>query len=331
MNALIENVNRWSQPWADAMAAVLWQSTALALIVAGVCWILRRQSPSLRYWIWLILAAKLLVMPFWSVGVEGPRWLSREAAVTASASLGAAESSAAFETSAPSAVAARPPTAALPPVSADAPRPAWHRAATWQSWLLLTWAVVVLFAAGRTVRQFIRLKRVLAGAPPVAGDVEWLVGECARTIGLQSPPPTLQLDGDGSPLVCGPLRPVLLLPASLAGRFDVPSLRQIILHELAHLRRRDLWTIWVIHAMRTIYWFHPVAHWIAYRAGLERELACDQVAMTHSGASAAAYARTLIEAACRSSQPLALSAAGAARLDGGETLMSKENRKPSLQ
>jgi len=82
------------------------------------------------------------------------------------------------------------------------------------------------------------------------------------------------------------------------------------------LQRRDLLTVWVIHLMRTVYWFNPVAHWVAYRAGLERELACDRLAMVNSGASAAAYAHTLIDAASGRSQPLVLNAAVAARLTG---------------
>jgi bla regulator protein BlaR1 len=323
MNALIESLNRWSQLWLDAMAGLLWQSTLLALAVAAVCWMLRRHSPALRYGLWLILSAKLLAMPFWSVDVEGPPWLPVDLDVNG-ASIDVAESSVATGTSPASAVADRATDKTAPHFPAATSQVSWRHALAWRSWLLLIWLVVVLLAMIRTAWQFIRLKSVLAGARPVADEVKALVGECAGAIGLRKPPLALQVDGDRSPLVCGILRPVLLLPTSQASRFDIYALRQIILHELAHLRRRDLWTIWLIHAMRTVYWFHPVAHWIAYRAGLERELACDQLAMTHSGASAAAYARTLIQAACRSSQPMALSAAGAARLDGGKALIVME-------
>ena len=117
-------------------------------------------------------------------------------------------------------------------------------------------------------------------------------------------------------MVCGLRRATLVLPASLVEEIDRPALRQIVLHELAHLQRRDLLTVWVIHVMRTVYWFNPVAHWVAYRAGLERELACDRLAMVYGGVSAATYAHTLIDAAGRKSQPLVLNAAGTARLTG---------------
>jgi beta-lactamase regulating signal transducer with metallopeptidase domain len=121
-------------------------------------------------------------------------------------------------------------------------------------------------------------------------------------------------------MVCGVIKQVLLLPQALAEDIDSSALRQIVFHELAHLKRRDLLTVWILHAMRTVYWFHPAVHWVTYRAGLDRELACDHLALTHSGVSVAAYAHTLIDAAGRAAQPMVLNAAVAAGLDGGASI-----------
>ena len=318
MIALIERINLLAVKWADAMSAVFWQAALLAVAVGVVCWALRRQSPNLRHWIWLILAAKLLVLPFWSVEIPLPI-LQSPTPVQAEA-----PPRVAVDAASSTAVEQREQPAGLEPANIPSRTPPWYAGITWQSWLLLLWAVAVVFEIGRTAWQYAQLRKLLTAARSVDEAVETLVADCARTLGLSSPPAVKQVAVDGSPLVCGPLRPVLLLPASHAQRFDAASLRQVVLHELAHLRRRDLLTIWVFHAMRTIYWFHPMAHWIAYRAGLDRELACDQLAMNYSGASPAAYARTLIHAAGRSTQPLVLSAAGVAQLDGGERMEVRE-------
>lgn len=182
---------------------------------------------------------------------------------------------------------------------------------------MLAWAAVVLIEIARTARQYHALKTALRATRPADASLAALVAECARQVGAARPPAVRVMDADGSPLVCGPFRPVLLLPASLLATTESAALKQIALHELAHIRRGDLLTIWVLHAARTLYWFHPAVHWMAYRAGLERELACDQLAMKHSGATPAGYARTLISAAGRAAHPSVLSAGGAARLDGG--------------
>ncbi len=312
MNHFVENMNDFAAAWAPTLVAVLWQSTLLAALVAAACWALRRQSPRIRYALWLLLAAKLLVLPLWSVGVELPEQIA--AVPTAPAPVNEAAS---FvpppSSSTPNPSETTPATRSVPTAPASPPSPA----VTWQSWLAALWLAVVLAEVARTAWQFHRLRRMLAAAQPAPPEIAALVAECAHKLELKSPPATRLIDGEGSPLVCGLLRPTLLLPAATLAAFDGAALRQIVLHELAHIRRRDLWTVWIILAMRTLYWFHPVAHWIAYRAGLERELACDELAMQHSGATPGAYARTLIRAVSATSQPLVVTAAVAARLNSG--------------
>ena len=321
---LIEQLNRWSAPWAEAMWAVAWQSVILIGLVAAVCWVLRWQSPGLRYWLWLILAAKLLAMPFWRMELPTSTWLGTAPAVaTTPATIEAASAPSAAATSAVSSVSpASPEQRPSPSPATDAVLPA----ATWITWLLLVWLAVVLFEVVRTCVQYMRLRRLLNASRTAEPYVHKLVGQCARSIGLSQPPDIRHVSVDGSPMVCGVFKPVLLLPAKLAEDIDSDALRQIVFHELAHLKRRDLLTVWILHAMRTVYWFHPAVHWVAYRAGLDRELACDQLALMHSGVSVAAYAHTLIDVAGRAAQPMVLNAAVAARFDGGVRLQASQLR-----
>jgi beta-lactamase regulating signal transducer with metallopeptidase domain len=323
VNQLLENLNDSAAAWAATMFAVLWQSTVLAAVVAAACWALWRQSPRVRYWLWLLLAAKLLALPLWTFGITWPRHFTPESLSTASTEMAPPVDSRALAspTTSPINVAPAPTKAVSAPLP---PRPT----ATWQAWLLILWLAVVIAEIARTAWQFRRLRMLLAAAQPAPPEVVALVAECARMLDLKVEPAVRQIDCDGSPLVCGPVRPVLVIPAATLAAFEAPALQQIVLHELAHVRRRDLWTIWIIHAMRTIYWFHPVAHWIAYRAGLDRELACDELAMVHSGATAGVYARTLIRAVARSAQPLVMTAAAAARLDGGDVSPATSSSHP---
>jgi Zn-dependent protease with chaperone function len=318
MRELIERVNEFAASLAEAMLGVAWQSALLAAGVGVVCWALRWQSPGLRYWLWLALAAKLLALPLWSVDVAGPRWWGEFGSGARGESHGAA--SMVDESTMPRGDVGRGGDAGAIEQSKAAltldSEPAWHRSATWATWLLAAWLAGVAFEVGRTGWQFAGLRRLLAGSIAAEPSVEIVVEQCAARLGLLRLPAVRVVDGEGSPMVCGVWRATLVLPAALVEEVDRPALRQIVLHELAHVQRRDLLTVWVIHLMRTIYWFNPVAHWVAYRAGLERELACDRLAMVNSGASAAAYAHTLIDAAGGRAQPLVLNAAVAARLVG---------------
>lgn len=312
MNGLIEFLNAAAAAWAPTMFAVVWQSTALAALVAIALWALRGRSPSVRYLVLLILAAKLLALPFWSVGVEWP-WF---AALPAAPSPAALPSTPSEADSAPSVATLSPAASPAEPAAAPAASPPRARLA-WQAWLMVLWLTVIVAEMARIALQFRGLRRLLAHSLPAPSQFNALVAECARLLGLKAAPEAREIEGAGSPFVSGLFRPCLVLPAATLTRFDAHALRQIVLHELAHVRRKDLWTLWIVHVMRTLYWFHPIAHWIAYRAGLERELACDQLAIAQSGATPGAYARTLVHAAGGASQPLALAAAVAARLDGG--------------
>jgi beta-lactamase regulating signal transducer with metallopeptidase domain len=325
MNVLVEAINRWSTSWADAMWAVAWQSAVIVAIVALVSWALRWQAPALRYWLWVVLAAKLLLMPLWRVELTTPSWLvDGERHLPRATSVAGAElpdtSSASVNMPAVERIAHHS-TATAPVVASR------QVTATWGTWLFGIWVAVIVLEIVRVARQYRALRRLLKDSREVDRSVAILVGQCAEAIGLHRPPTVRQIGVDGSPMVCGVCKPVLVLPEQLTDDFDYDALRQIVLHELAHLKRRDLLTVWVLHAMRTVYWFHPASHWIAYRAGLDRELACDQMAMTHSGVSVVAYAHTLIDAAGRAAQPMVLNAAIAARLDGGAAIRFESHSK----
>jgi beta-lactamase regulating signal transducer with metallopeptidase domain len=99
------------------------------------------------------------------------------------------------------------------------------------------------------------------------------------------------------------------LPRGLAASLSRGPLTAVLVHELAHIKRRDLVWDWIPTLARVLYAFHPVAHSIAFRARLERELACDQAAMLITGQDAARYASTLVDVVTRSSEPPAIRSA----------------------
>jgi hypothetical protein len=154
MVTLIEQLNRSSAAWAEAMWAVAWQAVVLIGLVAVVCWMLRWQAPALRYWLWLILAAKLLAMPFWRMELPLPAWFGAEPA-------GAAMLEAASPASASASVAsARVPTQMHEDTEVRPSAPAASvsiiSTVEWATWLLLVWLAVVVFEMLRVGVQYVR-------------------------------------------------------------------------------------------------------------------------------------------------------------------------------
>src|SRR6266851_976413 len=148
------------------------------------------------------------------------------------------------------------------------------------------------------------------------GAVQW---NRPRTYNLRRVPILLTTESDCSPFVCGLWRPRLIVPRRLLTELSPEQLEQVFLHELAHIRRGDLLWGWLAELARLFWFFHPVAHWASTHIGLERELACDQLAMALGRRSAADYALVLVEVVSHASQPHALKVAAASSLalDGG--------------
>src|SRR5439155_1061932 len=100
-----------------------------------------------------------------------------------------------------------------------------------------------------------------------------------------------------SPAVCGLFRPVILLPQSLVERLTTSQLRAVLLHELAHLRRGDVWVNCAQALLQIFYWWHPLL-WLANaRIRRVREEAVDDAVMLALADDGEAYAPTLLEVA----------------------------------
>jgi len=161
---------------------------------------------------------------------------------------------------------------------------------------MLIWLGVIAWRIRRIAVERMRLEECLRMAE-ILDDPRWTetLAMLAEQIGLQHAPRVLVTDFAASPFVCGLMRPTLVLPRPLLETISSARWRPILLHELAHLKRGDLIWGWLPELSRLSLWFHPVSHWVARRAQLERELACDGMAMSLSDIDPASYAQALVE------------------------------------
>ncbi|MGH9424102.1 MAG: M56 family metallopeptidase, partial [Thermoanaerobaculia bacterium] len=104
------------------------------------------------------------------------------------------------------------------------------------------------------------------------------------------------------PMTWGILEPTLLVPANSA---DWPEwkCRNILLHELAHVERRDCLTQLLAQFACAVYWFNPLVWIAAHRMQVERELACDDRVIS-AGSPASDYAANLLDVARSLRAPL---------------------------
>lgn len=184
------------------------------------------------------------------------------------------------------------------PALADAAPPRDWAAVLFALWLAGTAGVLGwnLLAHGRFLR-WLRRWAVPADDPTVIRTFHQL----SDRLGLARRPRLLVCPGLRAPMVAGLIRPVLLLPREAP---EGEALTCALLHELTHLRRRDIWRKALALWVTALYWFDPLV-WLMGRA-MERdgELACDEAALKRLPPEArAAYGRAVWEAVERVSRP----------------------------
>ncbi|HTJ00733.1 MAG TPA: M56 family metallopeptidase [Dongiaceae bacterium] len=287
MNTLIEHLNLWARQAEGFAWPMLWQS---ALLIAAL-WLLdlflrRRARAVVRYALWLVVLGKLLLPPTLALPTGLAWWIPHHApaAVTSQTPQFKVTYSDTVRTSLP------PPE--LPDTQPAAPTPL-----TFQTWLLLAWAAGVAGLLGWMLRCWHQVKQHVAQAVAAPAGLAQLLAEAQSILGMRRRV-QLRLTAQAmSPAVCGWFRPVILLPATLAERLAPEQLRAVLLHELIHVRRGDIWVNGLQTLLQIAYWWHPLV-WLA-NAQLRRarEEAVDDAVMLALRDEADAYAPTLLEVA----------------------------------
>lgn len=169
------------------------------------------------------------------------------------------------------------------------------------SWVHALWLVGVLLVSARYAAGLLYLVWQTRKAPlyPVA--------DVATCVELNLSGASVRLASVSAPMVWGWLNPVILLPKE-ASAWSPEQVRLALMHELAHVYRRDLWTSLLWMVAKAIYWFHPLIWWLSLRAREEQELACD-ARVLQAGASPPEYAGLLVDIARHVHSPAVLGCA----------------------
>ena len=284
--------------WVDLNVAAawvlgwVWQALVYGTLLAGLTWVVTRvvrawAAAALHTALWIIVLIKFLVP-------VGPSWSHSMASVFAE-----------IPAAAPAIVGGTPqgvmegvgPTFHLAQASVDgssvvgAGRERWH----WTVFVAGAYALavfVLLVGKMRGYRAFYVKCRALPGAD---AGTRRLVGDVCRRLGVRRVPRTYVSDAPPAPFVVGVFRPLLVLSRRHLVRPD--ELETVVVHEVAHLRRGDLFVRVLQQIAGTLLFFWPVVGWVNRRIEVAREQACDEWALRHGRLSAGAYARCVLHAA----------------------------------
>jgi bla regulator protein blaR1 len=276
---------------ADTLLVRLAWTCAQATLLVGALWLLGRWmprlSPATRCMLWWVLAAQLLVGLVASTPVRIPLLSTASHDVATSADRRSTATTSLTEPMAPSERASASPSPTTAIVSTTTSP--FH----WQRLLLALWLTGLLVQLLLIARQWLWARTVLRESVPVHDEtLQALCARQAEALGLRRYPQLRMSPAIASPQVAGLWRPIVLLPAS---QLLTPEESAMALaHELAHLRRGDLWLVWVPAIAERLFFFHPLVAWAMREYALNREAACDAQVLQQHRAAPQTYGRLLL-------------------------------------
>ncbi len=252
-----------------------------------------------QYYIWLVVVLRLL-LPFGpEVSLLGKTYQAADQAITQAAPLPSQQP--AINT---------PGNALAPAVDLDKNNETVNSPAEnlttahplQEIWGLLAnhiWLVWLVVAMGLLIRKVTIyqgfMRYIHAGLTPVS-DIERLdeLSIVAEQSGIKKPIELCVNPLVSSPLLIGFFRPCIVLPSA-----DIPEkdFRYIILHELTHYKRRDMFYKWLVQVTVCLHWFNPLVYLMSREVTKACEFSCDEAVVAKMGCDHAQdYGKTLLDA-----------------------------------
>lgn len=306
---------KWQQfgeVWVASMLRVCLVGTLILCLALLLNRLLKRTPAGVRCWIWRLAVLKLYLLFFCSLtlglpilpGASEPNMPApNTAAIHVQTSMEATAMGTANGT----------PSVFPPDMATTAETPAegapFSAGRAWLMPLIQTllgvWMVGVgigLVKLGKQYREALALIRSSCPITDVAIQTELV--ETTEALGLPRRPELSVSDLTDVPFLFGLLRPSVVLPAAVVADFPTESCRLILAHELAHVKRYDLFWSFLSGFAQVLFFFHPLVGWAHRELRTVQEICCDEQAIRGVDAGVHAYGAVLVQvAASQTSSP----------------------------
>ncbi|EHQ29878.1 M56 family metallopeptidase [Mucilaginibacter paludis] len=156
-------------------------------------------------------------------------------------------------------------------------------------WLIIVCVRSLQLVTGLHSLYYLRRKAIA----PVDGVWQSRVQQLALQLGIRQVVGIAQSGLARVPMVIGHLKPLILIPAGMITALPPAEVEAILIHELAHILRKDYLANLLISLMEILFFFNPAVWWITSLIRAERENCCDDIAIAQTS-SKVNYIRALV-------------------------------------
>lgn len=132
-------------------------------------------------------------------------------------------------------------------------------------------AAVLLYDALLYARLRLEIRKGAAATPSLREKIR----KTAEKYDLPTQKSVRICKGIETPFLCGMVRPILVVPESMAETID----EKVLLHEMLHLKHHDVLVNFLLHLLQALNWFNPFVYWLCRIIRNDSEALCDQRAL----------------------------------------------------
>jgi beta-lactamase regulating signal transducer with metallopeptidase domain len=152
-----------------------------------------------------------------------------------------------------------------------------------QPYLLAVWFTGIVVFGSRLLLGVVGVARLRRQLLPLPNKIAAIVDRLGHRLQIDVKRSVFLSAQVTEAMAIGVIRPLVLLPAAWAAEMPLELLEAVIAHEVAHLRRHDLWVNLVQRIVETLLFYHPAVWWLSRRLRIEREMCADELAVAATG------------------------------------------------
>ena len=296
INSCLTALNSIGRGFCNYTAGIFVQSSVLIVLLLLIDFLLRKRVRAVfRYCLWMLLFVKLVLPASFTLPTGIGYWLGDYFPSEVSIAKFVPQIKEAVP------VAINIPQGYIflepPMMNETAATGIEFEAICWQGLVFLGWLVGMLVLLVLLVKRVCFVRGLIAQSKPANERSLDMLNEGRSQIGIRQNI-ELRLSGNTlSPAVCGLFKPIILIPAALLKKLSREKLKAVLIHELSHIKRGDVWVNLLQTMLQIVYFYNPFV-WIANAmVRRAREQAVDEMVLVTLRPETKNYSNMLIDIA----------------------------------
>jgi beta-lactamase regulating signal transducer with metallopeptidase domain len=296
INTCITGLNNIGQGFWDYAAGTFIQASVLIVLLLIIDFMLRKRVRAVfRYCLWTLLFVRLVLPASFTLPTGIGYWLGDyfPSEVSIAKFVPQTEEAVPMVVDIPQGYI----LSETPTMKETVPTGIELESVSWQGLVFLGWLVGMLVLLALLVRRVCFVRGLIAKSRPANERSLEMLEECRCQIGIRRNI-ELRLSGNTlSPAVCGLFKPIILIPAAVLEKLSREKLKAVLIHELAHIKRADVWVNLLQTTLQIVYFYNPLL-WLA-NAMIRRvrEQAVDEMVLVTLKPETKSYSNMLIDIA----------------------------------